>query len=138
MTPKLLQKVIWAGANQSSYEMAVESMQKLAEQPTSVGRIRRQVEAIGQARIIERTHNIESLKAMTIQERRTGSSANSASELAVEMMDGGRYQRRDRFGEKRLPDEQVRHQHWRESKVGCLLSIGSTRSAAISIPPGPN
>jgi len=117
--------MIWAGANQSSYEMAAESMQKLAEQSISVGRIRRQVEAIGQARITERTHNIESLKAMTIKERRTGSSANPAPELAVEMMDGGRYQRRDRFGKERLPEEQVRHKHWRESKVGCLLSMQS-------------
>ena len=114
----MLQKMIWAGANQSSYEMAAEAMQKLAERPISARRIRRQrirrqrirrqrirrqVEAIGEARIIERTHNIESLKAMTIKERRTGSPANSAPQLAVVMMDGGRYQRRDRFGKKRLP-----------------------------------
>ena len=99
----MLQQMIWAGANQSSYEMAAESMQKLAERPISVGRIRRQVEAIGEARIIERTHNVESLKAMTNKERRTGSPAHSAPQLAVVMMDGGRYQRRDRFGKKRLP-----------------------------------
>ena len=65
MTPKLLQKMIWAGANLSSYEMAAESIQELAEQPISARRIRRQVETIGQARVTERKHNIESLKTMT-------------------------------------------------------------------------
>ncbi len=118
--------MIWAGANLSSYEMAAESIQELAEQPISARRIRRQVETIGQARVTEREHNIESLKTMTFQERRTGSSAREAPQLAVVMMDGGRYQRRDHFGQEGLPEEKTRHQHWRESKVGCLLSMKSS------------
>ena len=105
--------------------MAAESMQELAEQPISARRIRRQVEAIGQARLSERENQVESLKAMTFQERHTGSSAVDAPKLAVVMMDGGRYQRRDHFGEKNLPEERIRHKHWRESKVGCLLSMES-------------
>ena len=125
MTPKLLQKMIWAGANLSSYEMAAESIQELAEQPISARRIRRQVETIGQARVTERKHNIESLKTMTFQERRTGSSAMEAPQLAVVMMDGGRYQRRDHFGQEDSLEENTRHKHWRESKVGCLLSMKS-------------
>ena len=35
-------------------------------------------------------------------------------------MDGGRYQRRDHFGEK---DRPAGEKHWREDKVGCLLSM---------------
>ena len=91
--------------------MAAESMQELAEQPISARRIRRQVEAIGQARLTERENQVESLKAMTSQERRAGSSAVEAPKLAVVMMDGGRYQRRDHFGEKNLPEERIRHKH---------------------------
>lgn len=117
--------MIWAGANLSSYEMAAESIQELAEQPISARRIRRQVETIGQARVTERKHNIESLKTMTFQERRTGSSAMEAPQLAVVMMDGGRYQRRDHFGQEDSLEENTRHKHWRESKVGCLLSMKS-------------
>jgi hypothetical protein len=125
VTPKLLQKMIWSGANLSSYEEAAESMQELAEQPISARRIRRQVEAIGEARVAERERQVESLKTMTLQERRTGSSTAQAPELAVVMMDGGRYQRRDHFGQNDLPEEKTRHKHWRESKVGCLLSMES-------------
>jgi len=117
--------MIWAGANLSSYEEAAESMEELAEQPISARRIRRQVEAVGEARVEERERQVESVKTMTFQERRTGSSAADAPELAVVMMDGGRYQRRDHFGEKNLPEEKTRHKHWRESKVGCLLSMES-------------
>ena len=125
VTPKLLQKMIWAGANLSSYEQGAESMQELAEQSISDRRIRRQVTVIGQARIAEREQQVESLKTMAIPTRRTGTSAAEAPELAVVMMDGGRYQRRDRFGEENSPEDAARHQHWRESKVGCLLSMAS-------------
>ena len=117
--------MIWAGANLSSYEMAAESMQELAEQSISARRIRRQIETIGGARVTESEDSIETLKAMTFQERRTGSSAVEAPSLAVVMMDGGRYQRRDHFGQEDLPEESTRHKHWRESKVGCLLSMES-------------
>jgi len=100
-------------------------MEELAEQPISARRIRRQVEMIGQARVEERDRQVESLQAMTLQKRRTGSSATDAPEVAVVMMDGGRYQRRDHFGQKDLQDAMTRHKHWRESKVGCLLSMQS-------------
>jgi hypothetical protein len=80
---------------------------------------------IGEARIDERERQVESVKAMTFRERRTGSSATNAPDLAVVMMDGGRYQRRDHFGENNLPEEKTRSKHWRESKVGCLLSMES-------------
>jgi hypothetical protein len=83
------------------------------------------VEVIGGARVTEGEHHIESLKTMTFQERRTGSSAVEAPKLAVVMMDGGRYQRRDHFGQEDFPEENSRHKHWRESKVGCLLSMES-------------
>jgi len=122
--------MIWAGTNLSSYQAASESMQELAERPISVPRIRQQVKTIGEARVAERGHNIESLKTMPFSDRRTGSSASEAPDLAVVMMDGGRYQRRDRFGQKDLPEKGTRHRHWRESKVGCLLSMESDTHAS--------
>ena len=117
--------MVWAGANLCSYEQAAESMVELAEQPISARRIRRQVEAIGHARVEERIEQVELLKTMTFAERRTGSSTANVPNLSVTMMDGGRYQRRDYFGEKSPPAGVTRHHHWRESKVGCLLSMES-------------
>jgi hypothetical protein len=100
-------------------------MVEMAEQAISSRRNRLQVETIGNARVANREGQVELLKAMTFAERRTGSSAADAPELGVVMMDGGRYQRRDHFGEKNLPTDTTHHQHWRESKVGCLLSMES-------------
>jgi len=114
--------------------MAQESLQELAERPISARRIRRQVEAIGEARVVEREHQVELLKAMTFDDRRRGSSAVEAPKLAVVMMDGGRYQRRDRFGQENLPEENTRHQHWRESKVGCFLLMQSDVHASDPCP----
>ena len=105
-------------------------MQALAEQPISVRRIRQQVKTIGEARVAERAIQVESLRTMAIQDRRSGSSAGEAPDLAVVMMDGGRYQRRHRFGQKNLPADATRHKHWRESKVGCLLSMASDTHAS--------
>ncbi len=113
------------GAKADGRMAYVGSMQELGEQSISARRIRRQVEAIGGARVTECEDRIETLKAMTFKERRTGSSATEAPQLAVVMMDGGRYQRRDYFGQEDLPEENTRPKHWRESKVGCLLSMES-------------
>lgn len=115
--------MVWAGVHHSSYEQAAESLTKLAEQAISPRRIRRQVEVVGGSRIAERDTQIESLQAMPLPERRSGRSDREAPELAVVMMDGGRYQRRDRFGES--TSEASRRGHWRESKVGCFLSMQS-------------
>jgi len=126
--------MIWAGVNESSYQAAEASLQHLAERPISARRVRRQIEAIGAARVAERAHQVESFKGMTFPERRRGSSAVESPQLAVVMMDGGRYQRRDRFGQETVPEENTRHKHWRESKVGCLLSMQSDVHASDPCP----
>lgn len=129
MTPKLLQKMVWSGANLSSYEEAAEAMEQLAEQSISARRIRRQVQAVGEARLQEREAQVASLEATPLPARRqapeqTGAAAEAPS-AAVVMMDGGRYQRRDHFGQAGATEEISGHKHWRESKVGCLLSMDS-------------
>ena len=57
--------------------------------------------------------------------RQVGSQAVEAPEVGVISMDGGRYQRRELFGQVRAEGQT----HWRESKVGCLLSMRSVEAA---------
>ena len=113
--------MVWAGANLSSYGMASESLEQLAGLSISDRRIRLQIEKVGTARIDEREAAVTELKRMTLPQRRAGRQAVDAPKLAVVMMDGGRYQRRDHFGSEGNSDAT----HWRESKVGCLLSMQS-------------
>lgn len=112
--------------------MAEEGVLQLAEQQVSHTRIRRQVNAVGAARLAERDRAVEQLKAMDLPVRRTGCEHQEAPEVAVVMMDGGRYQRRDHFaarGETRAQgpgnSDADRKTHWRETKVGCLLAMDS-------------
>jgi hypothetical protein len=129
LTPKLVAKIVWAGSNLGSYTMAEEAILKLAEQGVTRTRIRRQVQQVGSARLTERAAAEERLKQMSLPERRSGNSERGAPDVGVVMMDGGRYQRRDHFaarGEVSMRRAAVDPQtHWRETKVGVLLSMTS-------------
>jgi hypothetical protein len=129
-TPKLTEKIVWAGSNLGSYAMAEEAARQLAEQEISAGRTRRHVKQVGDARLVERASRVAELKAIDLPSRRRGSSHREAPQVAVVMMDGGRYQRRDHFaargeGKSRGAAKQEASTHWRETKVGCLLSMTS-------------
>lgn len=125
VTPKIIQAMVWAGSNLSSFSIAAEAMERLSGLSISAGRIRRQVESVGTDRVAEREASVEQLKLRSLPERRSGNALQAAPNLAVVMMDGGRYQRRDHFRKKTDENDQVACTHWRESKVGCLLSMTS-------------
>ena len=110
----------WAGAYQESFKTAEESIGRLGELSISAGRIRRVIEQIGGERVEERDTAVERYKRMDIPKQDAGSSAVEPPEIGVISADGGRYQRRDYFGEKNRPPGR---KHWREDKVGCLLSM---------------
>jgi hypothetical protein len=121
VTTKVLQKVVWAGANNSSYPLAAEALLELAGVRLRPKQIRRLVGQVGRARLAEREEAVERLRTMPLPRRRAGSQAAEPPPLAVVSMDGGRYQRRDNFR-----SDPARHEggkHWRETKVGCLLSM---------------
>ncbi len=130
VTPKTIELMVWSGANLGSYGMAADAIDRLAGLEISDRRIRLQIDKIGSARIDERDAAIEELKQMTFAERRAGNPLADAPELAVVMMDGGRYQRRDHFGKAESSDAT----HWRESKVGCLLTMQSEVHQADPVP----
>ncbi len=123
VTTKVLQKAVWAGANNGSYPQAAAALERLAEIRLSAKQVRRLVGEVGQARLAECAAAVEQLKTMSLPERRSGSRAAASPELAVISMDGGRYQRRDHF--RREVGVARAETHWRETKVGCLLSMRS-------------
>ena len=112
--------MVWSGSNLGSYATAEEAMRELGGVSVSARRIRRATERIGDERIAERRTAVERFKTMAIPKQLAGSTAVEPPEIGVISMDGGRYQRRDHFGEKDRPPGQ---NHWREDKVGCLLSM---------------
>ncbi len=134
MTPKILQKMVWAGSNLGSYAMAEEAMRELAGVSVSLRRIRRVVGQVGNERVAERDAAVARLQEMDLPKQQIGSTAVDPPQIAVTAMDGGRYQRRDHFGEK---DRPAREKHWREDKVGCLLSMSGARYESEVSPTDP-
>lgn len=115
--------------------MAAEALEQLAGLRLSSKQVRRMVGQSGQARLLERDAAVEQLQTMSLPKRRAGSRACDPPELAVISMDGGRYQRRDNFrGE---PTREPGGKHWRETKVGCLLSMESDLHACDPTPEFP-
>ena len=100
--------------------MAEEALRELGGVSVSARRIRRAVSQIGKERVAEREAAVEQFKEMDLPKQQRGSNAVQPPEIAVAAMDGGRYQRRDHFGER---DRPANENHWREDKVGCLLSM---------------
>lgn len=121
-TTKVLQKAVWAGANNGSYASAAAALEQLAEIRLSPKQIRRMVGQVGEVRLAEREQAVEQLQSMPLPRRREGS-PSEPPELAVISMDGGRYQRRDNF--RHPQSHEPERKHWRETKVGCLLSMQS-------------
>jgi hypothetical protein len=109
--------------NNGSYALAAAALDELADVRLSVKQIRRMVMEVGNVRLAERDDAVRQLRAMPIPKRRAGSRAATPPELAVISMDGGRYQRRDHFAAAATRGAAVTH--WRETKVGCLLSMRS-------------
>jgi len=112
--------MVWAGSSLPSYATAQEAMHELAGIPISSRRIRRVVKQIGSQRVAEREASVEQFKTMDLPKQQAGSQAVEPPEIGVISVDGGRYQRRDHFGQ---PDRPREANHWKEEKVGCLLSM---------------
>jgi hypothetical protein len=134
VTPLLLEKLVWAGANLSSYSQAAAAMQQLAGLSVTVKQVRRITSQIGDDRLCERLEQVAAFQALTLAERTSPHPTAQPPELGVVMMDGGRMQRRDLFAPRRTPEEKSTPQarpagkrttHWREDKVGAVLAMRS-------------
>lgn len=120
VTPGVLQKTVWAGANLKSFPQSSEALWVLAEIKLSAKQVRRITEQVGQDRLKERTQQVVDFRGKPLMQRLTSAANAPGPELGVVMLDGGRYQRRDHFGEKGYEGS-----HWKEDKVGLVLHMHS-------------
>ncbi len=130
MSPAVLQKAVYAGTNATSFRQASEDLQEEAEMAISEQRIMRATKRIGEERIAQRDSEIESWEQLSLPEQQR-SPREQAPAVAVAEMDGGRLQIRER---KPSEEDEEHSSHWREMKVGCLLSVASEVSAEDPCP----
>ena len=136
----MLGKIVYAGVNNSSFEIGSEDMSRLAEVDVSAKQVERVCQRIGQERVAERNEAVEAYQELSLTERKATPAGVTAPAVAVVGCDGGRMQILDRSGTK-VEAEQASDaedgstsQHWREDKIGLLMPMKSEVSTSDPCP----
>jgi hypothetical protein len=151
----VLEKITYAGVASRSFAEASTLLAKLAELPVQEKQVERLCRRIGAERVDERNAEVAAFEALPLAQKFAAPSAVAAPELAVVMVDGGRLQIRagpesalgqppppsavagaDTAAEAPWVEEAPTKQagHWREDKVGLLLTM---TSAVADVDPCP-
>jgi hypothetical protein len=157
----MLDKIVYAGVSNSSYEQASRDMSKLADLSVGAKQIERIVKRIGAERCAERDQATAAFQQLPLLERKQTPAAVQdaalsvyvpapviAPDLAVAGVDGGRMQILERSPARassvppttpeQADDEETaateRKGHWREDKIGLLLTMQSEPAATDPCP----
>jgi len=120
----MLAKVVYAGSH-DSFPRAAQTLQALAEVDVSAQRVRRATIDVGAERVAQSETAADAYQALPLPSRQESPVAQ-VPQVACVQMDGGRIQIRDRQQEPASNLEGEKGRFWRESKVGCLLSMSSS------------
>ena len=115
----MLRKVCYAGGKSPSFVGATEDLNELAERTVSRERVQRWTKRVGQECVEEAEALAEAYQSLPLTEQQK-SPTDQVPQVACVMMDGGRIQVRDRHQAERDGKG-----HWKESLVGCCLSMVS-------------
>ncbi len=139
VSPVVLRKMVYAGSHATSFEQASADLKEEAELEISTQRVMRATKRIGMERVADRNAGVAEWEKLSLPEQRT-SPREQVPRVACVEPDGGRIQIRERRAEEQptaeeQPAEEGRKgRFWRESKVGCLLSMTSETSRGDPCP----
>jgi hypothetical protein len=125
--------MVYAGSHAGSFEQASVDLKEEAELNISAQRIMRATKRIGQERVAEREAAVARWEELSLPEQQ-GSPREQVPQVACVEMDGGRIQIRDRKEVEAPGEERGKGRFWRETKVGCLLSMASEPSPSDPCP----
>lgn len=129
-SPGLLKKIAYAGTQASSFVQAAKDLRVLAEVEVTAKRVERWTKRVGHERITEVEASAEAYRKLPLPDRRK-SARDQVPQVACVEMDGGRIQIRDR---KNVSTGDAAKGYWRESLVGCCLSMVSEEHAEDPCP----
>lgn len=115
----MLRKVAYAGSQSASFVQATKDLEALAETKVSRERVQRWTKRVGEERVEEAEQRAEAYQSLPLPQQQQ-SPTDQVPQVACVMMDGGRIQVRDRRAEERDAKG-----YWKESLVGCCLSMAS-------------
>jgi hypothetical protein len=125
------QQVVYAGTVARSFAEASDLLQRLADRPLVTKAVERLTRRIGTERVAERDTAVAAFTALPLVDKFAVPADVPPPELAVVMVDGGRLQIREPPAPAgteppSASDATERVGHWREDKVGLLLTMHST------------
>jgi hypothetical protein len=122
-SPRLQQKVVYAGVNNASYQEASHELAELAELTVGPKPIERLVRRIGQERIDQRAAAVAAHQRLPLMEKDVvAERRRPCPAVAMVSVDGGRLQLRSAPSQASAPP---RTSHWRESKAAVLETYQS-------------
>ena len=147
----MLDKIVYAGVSNPSFAQGSQDLAKLAEVEVSVKQVERVARRIGAERCCERDAEVATYQALPLVERKAVPAGVRAPEVAVVGVDGGRLQILERqqgadpvaaaaataeaaAEEATLAEEEGKSRHWREDKIGVLMTMKSSVSACDPCP----
>ena len=132
-----MKTIVYAGTQLTSFAQGSAALEALGGLSVATKQVERITEKIGQERVEQRDEAVQAFLALPLMDRCKSPVANPPPEsnVATVMMDGGRLQILDRS--KRDPDltetadddPPERNGHWREDKIGLLMTMTSKVSA---------
>lgn len=128
----MLKKIVYAGSQSASFVRATHDLKVLAEVAVTAKRVERWTKRVGQQRVTEAETSAEMYQALPLPKRREPPTCQ-VPPVACVQMDGGRIQIRHRQASADQEDKDSKG-HWRESLVGCLLSMTSEQHAEDPCP----
>jgi hypothetical protein len=158
-SPAVQQKITYAGTVSRSFTEGSQLLGQLADLSISAKQVERLTRRIGQERVAERDAEVAAYQALPLVEKFAVPAGVTPPDLAVVMADGGRLQILDRTNpppaptlpaedgtgggvvsaeDKAWEEEKVPSGHWREDKVGLLLTMQSAVSATDPCPEIPS
>ena len=153
-SPALQAKITVAGTRNPSYQLAEEDLLVLAELDVADKQVRRLCKTIGDERLRERAAEVSTYQAKPLTERKGLPEGVRAPAVAVVGVDGGRLQIFERVPKGQeapvasAPEEDIQDDvavpeleasakkpmHWREDKVGLLMTMTRACHAADPCP----
>ena len=128
VSPRVLAKMVYAGASSASFAAANQDLMNLADISISAERVRRACGRAAADRIDQQQRLQDAFESKPLPEQSRGKPADvEAPQIACVMCDGGRYQLLDRSTESKHPSSARKGEHWKESRIGLLASMRGER-----------
>ncbi len=124
--------MVFAATQCGSFSEAERALEELASLSVQAKRIWRATQRAGEQRLAEQQRAAQAYDALPLPSRQLSPVAE-VPQVACVMMDGGRFQRRERQP-SRVKQEAENATCWREMKVGCLVSMAGESSTEDPCP----